>query len=263
MKFRLLIIALIFAAAGCVAASAESKMIAAADSAYAADRFDEAVELYTKAVAAEGGSAALHYNLGNAWFRSGHPGKAILNYERALRFDPTFKDAKINLDFVNSKIIDRPAERGTFIGNALDSAARKAKSNTWAWLALACFAVTCGLSGLYIFASEVRLRKTGFFGGIAMLAVTAVCIFFAVRGASLSSDRTEAIITSQSTILSTSPRQPRNRSEEAMLLHEGTRVVILDSVKAVADSVPAMWYDVEIDNAHRAWINSADVERVR
>ena len=67
----------------------------------------------------------------------GELGKAILSYERALRLDPTFDDARNNLEFVNSKITDRAGATGTFMGNALDSVANSAKSNTWSWLAFA------------------------------------------------------------------------------------------------------------------------------
>ena len=47
-----------------------------------------------------------------------------------------------------------------------------------------------------------------------------------------------------------------------MLLHEGTRVEIIDSVKAVADSTASLWLDVRVDNEHRAWLNAADAQRV-
>lgn len=240
-----------------------SQLIEQADSAYSADKFDEAASLYRKAMSVEGVSAPLYYNLGNAEYRQGHLGQAILNYERALRIDPTMDDARQNLEFVNSRITDRPGERGTFISNAIDAAAGNASSNTWAWLAFAAFVLTCALFGLYVFATDVKFRKSGFFGGLAMLAVTAVFVWMSSRAASISTDTSTAIVVSPSTILSTSPRQPRSRSEEAMLLHEGTSVRIIDSVRSVTDSVHTLWLDVEIDNAHRAWINARDVERVR
>ncbi|WP_300859193.1 hypothetical protein [uncultured Duncaniella sp.] len=47
-----------------------------------------------------------------------------------------------------------------------------------------------------------------------------------------------------------------------MLLHEGTRVEILDSVRSTTDSINSLWYDVQVDNAHRAWINAAAVEKI-
>ena len=37
-------------------------------------------------------------------------------------------------------------------------------------------------------------------------------------------------------------------SEEAVLLHEGTKVEILDSVTTRTDSAVTKWYDVKIDN---------------
>ena len=95
-----------------------------ADSAYSADRFEEAARLYRKAIAEYGSSAELYYNLGNSYYRLGSPGKAIVAYERALRIDPTFSDARTNLDFVNSRLPDRQGERGTFMSNTFDRLAR-------------------------------------------------------------------------------------------------------------------------------------------
>ncbi len=54
----------------------------------------------------------------------------------------------------------------------------------------------------------------------------------------------------------------KDRDQEAMLLHEGTRVQILDSVRSTSDSISTLWYDVQVDNAHRAWINAAAVEKI-
>lgn len=42
-------------------------------------------------------NAALFFNLGNAWNKSGKPGKAILYYEAALAVDPRFDPARQNL----------------------------------------------------------------------------------------------------------------------------------------------------------------------
>ena len=66
-----------------------------------------------------------------------------------------------------------------------------------------------------------------------------------------------AIVIEPSTILSTSPRVPKDRTEEALLLHEGTKVEILDSI---CNSTSDKWYDVKVDNSHRAWINADAVE---
>lgn len=85
---------------------------------------------------------------------------------------------------------------------------------------------------------------------------------FSFRAASIASADNVAIVTVPSTILSTTPRVPQDRTQEAMLLHEGTKVTILDSVRSTTDSIHSLWYDVEVDNAHRAWINAAAVQKI-
>ncbi len=126
-----------------------STLIEQADSAYMADDFAMAASLYNKVIAEEGTSATLYYNLGNCYYRLGQPGKAIVAYERSLRLDPTSADTRDNLDFVNERIIDRSGERGTFIGNAIDAASNKAKSDTWAYCkrsGTVCILIECAIA---------------------------------------------------------------------------------------------------------------------
>lgn len=243
-------------------ASADTDLIQLADSAYTADDFKEAADAYLHVLNTEGSSAQLYYNLGNCYYRLDEIGKAILCYERSLRLDPTFNDARANLEFVNSKIVDRPGERGTFIGNALDSMASSAHSNLWAWLALGCFLLTVIGVVAYFFSDTISIKKIGFFGSFASIIISACFLFLSLRAASISSADNVAIITSPSSILSTSPRVPKDRNQEAMLLHEGTKVTIIDSVRSTTDSINSLWYDVEVDNTHRAWINAAAVEKI-
>lgn len=231
-----------------------------ADSAYNAEQYTDAIKLYSQAATADGTSSTLYYNLGNAYYRNGELAQAIIAYERALRLDPANKEAKTNLEFVNSKIVDKKGDTGTFFYNLLDSAANSAHSNTWAWTALVFFIITIAAVAAYMFASGILMRKIGFFGGIISFIITVITIVLSIVAKNIARSSDTAIVTAQSTILSTSPRMPKNRTEEAMLLHEGTKVQILDSVSAPADTVTIMWYDVQVDNNHRAWIKSTDVE---
>lgn len=242
--------------------AADPGLVEMADSAYSSDDFATAAQLYTEALDSLGTSSQLYYNLGNTYYRMGKPGKAVAAYERSLRLDPTNHDARTNLDFVNSRLIDRPGERGTLFGNMLDKAALALHSNTWAWLALAAFIIFLGAVALYLFCPVVAWRKVGFFGGFVVLAVTVVAALLALRNASICTATDRAVITVPSTILSTSPRTPRDRSEEAILLHEGTTMQVIDSVSSRTDSVKTVWVDVQIDNSHRAWIRRDAIEMI-
>lgn len=257
-----LIFTTIILLSGVLTLRAGSPLVAQADSAYNADNFRQAADMYLNVIQTEGPSAKLYYNLGNSYYRLGEMGNAILSYERALRLDPSDKDARNNLAFVNSRITDRPGERGTFLGNALDAISAYAHSNAWAWIAFACFVLTLAGVLAYIFSQTVAVRKVGFFGGILTLIGCGICLFFSFRSAAIALVDDVAIITVPSTILSTTPRVPQDRSQEAMLLHEGTKVTILDSVRSTTDSINSLWYDVEVDNAHRAWINAAAVQKI-
>ena len=97
-------IALVLAASLCgVARAADAPPPKAFDDAaraYDAGKFSEAREDYESLVSAGNYSANLFYDLGNCWFRLGEPGKAILNYERALALEPGHPEARANAAFV-------------------------------------------------------------------------------------------------------------------------------------------------------------------
>jgi tetratricopeptide (TPR) repeat protein len=70
---------------------------AKANEEFAAGHFKEAIDGYETLVQSGQSSATLFYDLGNAYFRSGDFGRAILNYERALALEPRHPEADANL----------------------------------------------------------------------------------------------------------------------------------------------------------------------
>lgn len=244
-----------------VCASAQSTVVAQADSAYMADDFATAATLYQQAVDELGGSVERYYNLGNAYFRLGRPGMAVVNYERALRLDPTNADVRDNLEFVNSRITDRIDASDSFLSDTFATILQFMRPNAWAWTAMGVFILALAGVCLYFFASAVAVRKLGFFGGGVALIVAVVLCIFAWHSAKRAASSGEAVIVAPSVILSTTPRQPKDRTEEAFLLHEGTKVTILDSISGHA-GLGGAWYDVAVDREHRAWIHSENVEKI-
>lgn len=70
---------------------------------YAAGHFREAADRYESLASAGETSAGLFYNLGNARYRAGDFGQAILNYERALALEPHHPEAQTNLRLARDK----------------------------------------------------------------------------------------------------------------------------------------------------------------
>jgi tetratricopeptide (TPR) repeat protein len=70
---------------------------------YAQGHFKEAISGYEALVRAGQWSATLFYDLGNAYFRTGDFGHAILNYERALALERHHPEAAANLQIARDE----------------------------------------------------------------------------------------------------------------------------------------------------------------
>lgn len=85
-------------------ASPESDaQFAKANQEYAANDFKGAIAEYENVVRSGEWSAPLFYDLGNAYFRTGDFGFAILNYERALALEPRHPEAQANLQIARDE----------------------------------------------------------------------------------------------------------------------------------------------------------------
>lgn len=66
---------------------------------YKNGRYEDALEGYGKVTAQEPANPWAHYNAGNALFRLGRLGPAVLEYSKAFKLDPRSGDIRANLDF--------------------------------------------------------------------------------------------------------------------------------------------------------------------
>ena len=135
-------------------------------------------------------------------------------------------------------------------------------SNGWAIIAIVSFLLLIGAVALYIFSGVVLLRKIGFFGGAAFLIITIAANVIAFQAASRIKNHNYAIVQQESVILSTSPREPKNKTEEAFMLHVGAKVELLDSLVSTKDSVAVKWYEVKAGTNNRAWIKGEAIEKI-
>lgn len=254
------IVLLVFMA--CWSAASALTIAQQADSAYNAEDYRAAIELYNRAIATDGAGTDVYYNLGNAYFRNDNLGKAVVAYERSLRIDPTNADARHNLDFVRTRIQDRPEDDSPFLSNLHSGIVTSLRANSWAWTALVVFVLLLGAVALYIFSPSVTLRKAGFFGGIVLLFAFGYTLFVAYSAANHARSHDSAVVIVPMTHLSSVPRPTRGADDRVVPIHEGTRVEIIDSIATPDDPVSPMWYSVKINNSTKAWLRASDVERI-
>ena len=85
---------------------------ARANEEYARGQFQEAIRDYESLVQAGQWNAPLFYDLGNAYFRAGDFGRAILNYERALELEPQHAESVANIVLAREEARALELQRG-------------------------------------------------------------------------------------------------------------------------------------------------------
>lgn len=220
-----------------------------ANAAYAEGRYEDAATIY-QSLLDEQPDATLYYNLGNARFKQGELAQAILNYERALRLRPNYKDAQYNLAFAQSKITDNIAEQDFFLSAWARAVRNSLNERIWFVLSISLFILA--LTGLLVFllGREPWLRKTTFH--IAWIALL-FSLIAGLNGASLHKRdtlRNEAIIT-QGVVNAKS--SPDRSGTDLFTVHEGTKVTIRETL--------GEWSNVSVGQ-NVGWIRTNCLERI-
>lgn len=241
-----------------VAASAQDAYVDslwnAANAAYVDGRWADAVADY-ELISGMGlvESAALYCNTGDAFFKDSNIPMAILYYERALKVDPSYEDARYNLTLLNSMIQDRIEPVPEFV---LKAWARDIcyvmDSNAWAACFIVFLALTLGLVLLFLLAPTAAGRRTGFFTGIVTLLLAVIALSFSVWQKNDYNDADNAIVMRPVTSVKSSPAA--GASTDLFILHEGTKVKVIDSV--------GTWDNIELADGRQGWIPASDIERI-
>lgn len=235
-----------------VPASALAVTKAEADAQYSKGNYQQAIADY-KALLSKGVSAEIYYNLGNAYYRTNDITQSVLAYERALRLSPGDRDIRFNLQFVRNKTIDKimPANEMFFI-TWLHSFRNLCDADGWAHWSIALAVVALVLLLVFLFASRMALRKIGFYGAALALAVFVVCVVCASRQKYVAEHRTGAIVVSPSVSVKQTPAES---SSDVFVIHEGTRVDVVD------DSMKG-WRSVRTADGREGWIKAATIEMI-
>ena len=225
----------------------------AANLAYVEGRWTDAISDYQMISSMGLESASLYCNTGDAFFKDGNVPMAILYYERALKLDPSYDDARYNLDLLNSTIQDRIDPVPEFV---LKAWAREIcyimDSNAWTVCFFVLFALTLAMTLLFLLAPTVGGRRTGFFTGIVLLLLAVFSLCFSIWQKNDYMKAEGAIVMRPVTSVKSSPSA--EASKDLFILHEGTKVKIIDQVGS--------WNNIELADGRQGWIPSGDIETI-
>ncbi len=224
----------------------------AASAAYAKGDYKSAITQYEQVLAAGKHSEALYYNLGNCYFKNGDLGKAILNFERVLLLDANDKDALNNLAVARLQLKDEITTIPPFFLKKWWIGLRNIASvNVWGILGLLLF--WGGVAGLVLWqiAKSREKRKQGFLAGIILVLLSLLPISLALSANSHAKNSNEGVILVSEVILRSGPD---NLSDEVFVLHQGTKVELLDLIDS--------WYKVRLANGEKGWLVAGSFEEI-
>lgn len=244
--FLQLITALFFlTTASRVHAQQPEATFAKANAEYAAGHFQEAIKGYESLSKDRHWSTSLFYDLGNAYFRVGDPGHAILNYERALALQPTQPEAQANLRLVRDQARalelaqSWPEERLAFL-----------TPDQYAILAAVTFWCAAFILGALVFAK--RRPVVWIFTLLLLWSITAGSVFAVAAFETGGSGRDAAIVTA-----------PKIQARLATAENAGTVLVLPPGTQIKILSTRGQWSYAALPNDLRGWIPANSAERVR
>lgn len=233
------------------AADAEQVFKEAAQ-AYQEGNYSGAIEKYESVLKASVFSKELYYNLGNSYYRTNQTGRAILNFERALRLDPSDKETQHNLRLSESRIVENIEPLSDiFIFRWLKMGRRGLAANSWAVLTL--LSLWLGIAGfiVWLIGKERLLKKRGFIGGLIFTPLSILLFFMAQKAASDLAANRFGIITVKEVAFKAGADANTTTS---FTLHEGMKVEILDTV--------SNFTKVQLPNSEEGWIESNAIEKI-
>jgi len=231
-------------------ASAAKGSFSTANEAYQAGDYREAIRQYEALVEAGVRHEDLYYNLGNAYFRRAGEaddmlGRAIYNYERALRVAPDLADAAFNLEVAREAVAVKVTDR------------LKAAEGDPFWVrvvtqfSIAQLTVSCLLLNAVFFGALIVLRflpagfgRTGVIVGAAFVGIAELAVAVLLLGHIYFRNSVDlAIVLPDEIPLREGPdRARRDRGQ----VHAGLRVYVVGR--------DHRWVRVRLANGHEGWL---------
>jgi|SRR5690554_1094789 len=220
---------------------------------YQQENYQEAIQVYEQILENKQHSVELYYNLGNAYYKLNEIAPSIYNYEKALLLQPNNADVKNNLKFAQNMMIDSFSEVPKVgFSNWLSGFTSVYHYDIWANIAIGfSFLVLLSFIGYY-FISRMVLKRTFF----ALALLFLVGLILSVITASFEKNQTEnynpAIVFSESVAVKS---EPNTNSSNAALIHEGTKVYVLESLDD--------YYKVELPNGKSGWLLKKSIRTLK
>lgn len=215
---------------------------------FAEGNFAQAARDYEAIVESGVNNWELFYNLGSAYYKDGNLGRAILNFERAERLNPRNSDIEHNLEVAKARIVDKIDSVPEFFLVEWAAALRDSMSpNAWTLVLIGFFVI----SALFFVRWRLKKRSGDFTLTVVFAGVALFALLFAHNAYALINADNQAVVLNTSSVVRSSPDAG---GKELFLLHEGTKVELLNTI--------GNFDEIQIASGNKGWILSGDIEKI-
>ena len=209
--------------------------------------YEKAIDGYMAILKSGEHSVSVYFNLANAHYKLSNIAESVYYYEKALQLAPNDSDVLNNLAFARQMTVDaiEPLPE-TGIGKIKNQVIQLFSLDGWAYLIiLAMMLAIISFLGYY-FSITVIWKRTFFSFSMSFLGISMLSMLPAVMLQSQRNSTIEAIVFDKEIHVKV---EPNDRSEEAFILHEGTKVRILDSLQD--------WKKIELLDGKQGWTSAS------
>ncbi|MFC1620859.1 tetratricopeptide repeat protein [Candidatus Omnitrophota bacterium] len=250
MKNIILCFAIILIFSSVALAQSPDDVYRRANLSYEDEEYEEAASLYETLIQMDKVNPEVFYNLANSFFKLKKIGKAIVNYERALRLAPRDKDILLNLKLARSMTVDKieTPERGFLLNFILFPYDRLTVNELTIFVSVFYLLIIL----LLIFSIFFIEKRIAIFYNVGI--ITFLLIIFSIFLSSKIRNENfvkEAVVVSEKVNVRSGPK------DDYLLqftLHEGTKVRVVEERQ--------LWYEIDLSKDLRGWLPKDSVERI-
>lgn len=208
-----------------------SSLVVKGNSSYQEGDFDSAVDFYLSAIQNGADNGYVYYNLGNAYYRGKHLGKAIASYRKALLELPRNADLNHNLTMAREKVVDDIPDISSSLLDKLLVIHSVLSSYELRLAIILTFAFACVALAIG-YGLQIKILKTpGFIcvGFALVLLLLDICSTITPNGklrfAPFSPKRVTAVVTAEEVDVHS---RAASESQVVFVLHEGAEIYLQD-----------------------------------
>jgi tetratricopeptide (TPR) repeat protein len=219
---------------------------------YKKANYDSAISIYESIEKSGFESAELYFNLGNSYYKKKQIASAILNYERAKLLSPNDEEINFNLQLAQTLIVDKiNILPEFFVKRWWRNFSEIYSSDSWAWMSIGLFIITLICILIYLFSNRIVLKKVSFIFGIIFIFFSIIAFSHSCRLKSVNESKKSAIVMTATITIKSSPD---DTGTDLFVLHEGTKVWVIDEV--------GEWIRIKIADGNNGWLKKEDIERI-